>query len=72
MAINEPGIQSLMKRADSAYTLVEMVAKRARQLIDGAQPLIEEDDEKKPIATAIEEIQHGLITYHRNLEDEDS
>lgn len=71
MAINEPGIQNLMKRADSAYTLVEMVAKRARQLIDGALPLIE-DGEKKPIATAIEEIQHGLITFHRNLEDEDS
>ncbi|MDI9520707.1 MAG: DNA-directed RNA polymerase subunit omega [Bacillota bacterium] len=70
MAINEPGIQTLMKKADSAYTLVEMVAKRARQLVDGAQPLIEDSD-KKPIATAIDEIQHGLITYHRNLEDEE-
>ncbi|HPA60518.1 MAG TPA: DNA-directed RNA polymerase subunit omega [Clostridia bacterium] len=70
MAINEPGIESLMKNVDSAYTLVEMVAKRARMLIDGAQPLIE-GEEKKPIAAAIEEIQHGLITYHRNLEDEE-
>ena len=59
-----------MKNVDSAYTLVEMVAKRARMLIDGAQPLIE-GEEKKPIAAAIEEIQHGLITYHRNLEDEE-
>ncbi|NLM85357.1 MAG: DNA-directed RNA polymerase subunit omega [Clostridiales bacterium] len=70
MAINEPGIQSLMKKADSAYTLVEMVSKRARQLVDGAQPLIE-GEEKKPISTAIDEIQHGLITFHRNLEDEE-
>ena len=70
MAINKPGIQTLMTKADSAYTLVEMVAKRARQLVDGAQPLIE-GEEKKPIAAAIEEIQHGLITYHRNLEDEE-
>ena len=70
MAINEPGIQTLMKKADSAYTLVEMVSKRARQLVAGAQPLIEGDD-KKPIATAIDEIQHGLITFHRNLEDEE-
>jgi DNA-directed RNA polymerase subunit omega len=70
MAINEPGIQALITKADSAYTLVEMVAKRARQLVDGAQPLIE-GEEKKPLATAIEEIQHGLITFHRNLEDEE-
>jgi len=70
MAINIPGIQVLIKKADSAYTLVEMVAKRARQLVDGAQPLIE-GLEKKPIAAAIEEIQRGLITFHRNLEDEE-
>lgn len=70
MAINEPGIQSLKTKADSVYTLVEMVAKRTRQLVDGAQPLIEGED-KKPIAAAIEEIHHGLITYHRNLEDEE-
>lgn len=70
MAINEPGIQNLIDKADSAYTLVEMVAKRARQLVEGAQPLIEGED-KKPIAAAIEEIQHGMITFHRNLEDEE-
>lgn len=70
MAINEPGIQTLIGKADSAYTLVEMVAKRARQLVEGAQPLIE-GEEKKPIAAAIEEIQHGMITFHRNLEDEE-
>ncbi len=70
MAINEPGIQALSSKADSAYTLVEMVAKRARQLVDGAQPLIEGED-KKPLAIAIEEIQHSLITFHRNLEDEE-
>ncbi len=70
MAINEPGIQALSSKADRAYTLVEMVAKRARQLVDGAQPLIEGED-KKPLAIAIEEIQHSLITFHRNLEDEE-
>jgi DNA-directed RNA polymerase subunit omega len=70
MAINEPGIQSLRTKADSAYTLVEMVAKRARQLIDGAQPLME-GIEKKPISEAIDEIQNGLISFHRNLEDEE-
>ena len=70
MAINEPGIQTLIKQADSAYTLVVMVASRARQLIDGAQPLLEREGEK-PIAVAIEEIDRGLVTFHRNLEDEE-
>ncbi len=70
MAINEPGIQTLIKRADSAYTLVMMVAKRSRQLIEGAQPLLEREGQK-PIAIAIEEIDRGLVTFHRNLEDED-
>lgn len=70
MAINEPGIQTLIKRADSAYTLVMMVSKRARQLIEGAQPLLDRE-EQKPIAIAIEEIDRGLVTFHRNLEDED-
>ncbi|MDD2561121.1 MAG: DNA-directed RNA polymerase subunit omega [Eubacteriales bacterium] len=70
MAINEPGIQTLTKRADSTYTLVMMVSKRSRQLIEGAQPLLEREG-KKPIAIAIEEIERGLVTFHRNLEDED-
>ena len=70
MAINEPGIQTLSKQADSAYTLVVMVARRARQLIEGAQPLLEREGQK-PIGIAIEEIDRGLVTFHRNLEDED-
>lgn len=70
MAINEPGIQSLIKHSDSAYTLVMMVAKRSRQLIEGAQPLLEREGQK-PIAIAIDEIDRGLVNFHRNLEDED-
>lgn len=70
MAINRPGIEELKGKTDSNYTLVLQVAKRARQLIDGAQPLVNPKD-RKPIGIAIEEINRGLLSYHRNLEDED-
>ncbi|NLC32057.1 MAG: DNA-directed RNA polymerase subunit omega [Clostridiales bacterium] len=69
MPINKPDIEQLRKKTDSTYTLVVEAARRARQLMDGAQSLIE-DDEQKPLTLAIEEINRGLITYHRKLEDE--
>ncbi len=70
MPINQPGIEELKNKTDSNYTLVLQVAKRARQLVDGAQPLVN-PKERKPIGVAIEEINRGLLTYHRNLEDEE-
>jgi DNA-directed RNA polymerase subunit omega len=69
MPINKPGIEELRKKADSSYTLVIEASRRARQLMDGAQSLIEDEDQK-PLAQAISEINRGLITYHRKLEDE--
>ena len=65
MPINKPGIEKLREKTDSSYTLVVMAARRARQLMDGAQPLVEQHDEEKPLASAIEEINRGLITYTR-------
>jgi len=70
MAINSPGIEELRKRTDSPYTLVEGIARRTRQLMDGAMPLVE-PGERKPIAIAIDEVNRGLITFHRNLIDEE-
>ena len=69
MPINKPDIEQLRKKTDSTYTLVVQAARRARQIMDGAQPLIE-DEEKKPLSLAIEEINRGMLTYHRKLEDE--
>lgn len=69
MPINKPDIEQLRKKTDSTYTLVVQAARRARQLMDGAQSLVE-DNEQKPLTLAIEEINRGLITYHRKLEDE--
>jgi len=70
MSVNKPGIVELSQKVDCRYTLVIEVAKRARQLVAGAQPLID-PKEMKPVTLAIEEINRGLLTYRRNLEDEE-
>ncbi len=70
MSVNKPGIVELARKVDCRYTLVIEAAKRARQLVGGAQPLIDAKD-MKPVSTAIEEINRGLLTYRRNLEDEE-
>ncbi|MBQ7455543.1 MAG: DNA-directed RNA polymerase subunit omega [Clostridia bacterium] len=70
MPVNKPGIVELSRKVDCRYTLVMETAKRARQLVGGAQPLIDPKD-MKPVAIAIEEVNRGLLTYRRNLEDEE-
>ncbi len=66
MAINKPYIEELLKKTPSAYTLVVEASKRARELVEGAQPLIDPGD-KKPLSIAIEEIDKGLITAHKKI-----
>ena len=70
MPVNKPAIDELCKKVDCRYTLVVESAKRARDLVGGAQPLIDAK-EMKPVSVAVDEINRGLLTYHRNLEDEE-
>lgn len=69
MSIVEPTIVELASKADCRYTLVVQAAKRARQILDGAQPLID-SKEMKPLKQAVEEINRGLIEYERTEEEE--
>ncbi|SMO47022.1 DNA-directed RNA polymerase subunit omega [Melghirimyces algeriensis] len=50
-----PSIDTLMSKADSKYTLVILAAKRARQLLDGAEPTLEPRSNKY-VGIALEEI----------------
>lgn len=70
MSIVEPTIVELSQKADCRYTLVVEAAKRARQLVAGAQPMLDRK-EMKPLKLAVEEIHRGLITYDRKTEDEE-
>ncbi|MCI5772834.1 MAG: DNA-directed RNA polymerase subunit omega [Clostridiales bacterium] len=70
MPLNQPPISELVKKAECRYTLVVESSKRARELVAGAQPLVDPKD-RKPVAIAVDEINRGLLTFHRNLEDEE-
>ena len=66
----EPNVLELLKHADSRYTLVVEASKRGRQIVAGGQPLIEAK-EMKPLKVAVEEINRGLLTYERPVEEEE-
>ncbi len=57
-----PSILAMLKNVDNRYTLVVMTAKRARQLIDGAKPIVDVDS-SKPVTIAINEIYQEKISY---------
>ena len=65
----EPPIGELLEKVDCRYTLAVVASKRAREIISGAQPLIE-TKEVKPLSIAIEEINRGLITFTRETEED--
>ena len=58
-----PSIDSLVKKVDNKYTLVTLAAMRARELNDGAAPLVEGAEGKKTVSIALQEIDDGKITY---------
>lgn len=57
-----PAISDLLKKVDNRYSLVEVISKRARQLVNGEEALLETDI-VKPVSVAIEEINEELISY---------
>ena len=57
-----PGVSELKEKVDCRYTLVVESAKRARQLVDGAEPLTD-DNESNPVSQSAKEIYNDKITY---------
>jgi DNA-directed RNA polymerase subunit omega len=53
----EPGEAPIV---NSRYSIVMATAKRARQLIDEAEPMVD-DEGNKPLSTAVEELYQGKI-----------
>ena len=50
----------------SRYSIVMAASKRARQLVDGAEPLVEGAQNSKPLSTAVEEIYSQKVTVVGN------
>ena len=68
----DPPIDDLMEHADSKYALAIFAAKRARQinsyftqlnegLLQNVGPLVEYQNQEKPLSIAIQELQSGKI-----------
>lgn len=72
----KPPMEKLLTKADNRYTLAILVAKRARQLVDGAQPLTESDSPNlvtvacEEIAADTVRIVHGHFSPHIPLRPE--
>ena len=71
MSIVDPNILDLLQHSDSRYTLVVEASKRGRQIVGGSQPLIPNEG-MKPLKTAVEEINRGLIAFERPNEDDNA
>ncbi len=61
-----PSFTNVLHKGDSRYTLVMLTAKRARQLVEGADPLIDTTS-KKAVTIAIEEIIDGKVKYQNPI-----
>lgn len=59
-----PSIDDLLKNVDSRYTLVLLVSKRARQIVDGSKLLVEPKS-SKPVSVAVQEVAEGKVSYTR-------
>ena len=54
---------------NSRYSIVIAAAKRARQIIDGAEPLIARPKSNKPLSIAVEELYTGAVKIVSDDED---
>ncbi len=59
-----PPVSELLEKVDTKYTLVVATAKRARQLVEGADRLIEIDTDS-PVTVAVQEIYEDKVRYVR-------
>ncbi len=56
---------------NSRYSIVLSTAKRARQIIAGDEPMLENANPKKPLSTAVEELNQGLVKILTEEEKEE-
>ncbi|MBP3457625.1 MAG: DNA-directed RNA polymerase subunit omega [Lachnospiraceae bacterium] len=63
----EPGEAKVV---NSRYSIVMATSKRARQIIDGEEPMVEEVAGRKPLSVAIDELNQGKIKILGDEEEE--
>ena len=60
-AVNSEIEDGTVPVVSSRYSIVMATAKRARQIIDGDESLIENEEEKKPLSIAVDEVFKGEV-----------
>lgn len=66
--MNKPTVAELMNQGmDSRYTLVMVIAKRARRIASGEKPLIDVNT-VKPVSIAAFEVAQGKVSCYRRSE----
>lgn len=67
----KPSINEVLEKIDNRYYLVGTVARRAREIIDGSEPMVENKaKENKPVCIATQEVSEEKITYRLLTEAE--
>lgn len=56
---------------NSRYSIVIAAAKRARQIIGGAEPLLPDSYNKKPLSIAVEELYRGDVKILSEEDEEE-
>lgn len=64
-----PDFDPVLDKVDSKFALITVVSKRARQLTNGARPLVE-SPKVKAVSLALDEIAADKVKYH-NTPDKD-
>jgi len=54
-------VEDCLKNVDNLFELVTIAAKRARRIANGAEPMVEWENDK-PTVVALREIAEGLVT----------
>lgn len=74
MALFEPTYGQIIEKINeengettvtSRYSVVIAASKRARQLVDGAKPLIDASEDEKPLSIAVDEIYDGDVMIYK-------
>ncbi len=60
-AVNSESEDDTTPIVSSRYSIVMATAKRARQLVNGAAPTIEDAEGRKPLSVAVDEIYRGTV-----------
>ncbi|HZJ90430.1 MAG: DNA-directed RNA polymerase subunit omega [Clostridiaceae bacterium] len=66
--LTKPPLEQLLPRAENRYVLAMFAARRARQLTDGARPLVESKTPNQ-VSLACEEIGSGAVVYRQGKHD---